>query len=122
MLTFDDLDKWLDELAQLDGVTSAVLDPAALRTPGVWCQVPSFAADTFAVDEFAVDLVLYLAVGDQDWRKARNKLAALFDPVYVHLGRPRVAVTFVKLALPDGTEVPALRFPHTLRIVPDPTD
>ncbi len=121
MLTFADLDTWLDELADLDGVTSAVLDPVRLITPGVWCRVPSFAPDTLAADEYRLDLELHLAVSDQDWKQARDKLAALFEVVHAHLGRPRLPqVPFIKLVLPDGTEVPALRINHTLRVVPDP--
>lgn len=120
MIDFTDLDTWLAALAAVEGVSSAVLDPAELRTPGVWCQVPSFALDTLADDVYRVDLVLHLAVGDQDWRNARNKLAGLFDAVSGHLGRPRVTATFENLATPSGSVVPALRFPFTLRLVPDP--
>jgi hypothetical protein len=121
MLTFDDLDEWLQGIADLAGVKSAVLDPAQLVTPGVWCKVPSFGLDTLAADQYRVDLELYLAVGDQDWKRARNKLAALFNTVHDHLGSPRLArVPFVKLQLPDGTEVPALLVPYTVRLVPDP--
>jgi hypothetical protein len=120
MLTFDDLDTWLDEIAALPGVRSAVLDPAQLILPGVWCKVPTFAIDTLAADNYRLDVQLYLAVGDQDWKRARNKLAELFDTVHAHLGKPRVQVPFVKLVLPEGQEVPALVLPHTLRIVPDP--
>lgn len=121
MLDFTELDTWLAGLAAVDGVTSAVTDPAELRTPGVWCQVPTFAVDTLAAEQYRIDLVLHLAVGDQDWRNARKKLATLFDAVYGHLGRPRgLTATFEQLGLPEGNAVPALRFPFTLRQVPDP--
>lgn len=121
MLTFDDVDTWLAEIAALDGVRSAVLDPAALMIPGVWCRLPSFGIDTLAGDQYRVDVELHLAVSDQqDWKRARRALAELFDTVHAHLGGPRLPrVEFVKLQLPDATEVPALRFPYTLRLVPD---
>lgn len=114
---FDDLDEWLQELADLEGVKSAVLDPATIALPGVWCRVPSFAADTLADGEYRVDLELHLAVSDQDWKRARAALLALFKTVSTHLGSPRVTATFETLALPDGPAVPALRFPFTVRIV-----
>jgi hypothetical protein len=121
MLTFDDLDTWLDEIAALTGVRSAVLDPAQLILPGVWCQVPSFGVDTLAAGQYRLDVQLYLAVSDQDWKSARRALATLFDTVHGHLGRPRLTqVPFLKLVLPEGQEVPCLRIPYTLRLVPDP--
>jgi hypothetical protein len=121
MLTFDDLDTWLAGIADLPGVRSAVLDPAQLILPGVWCQIPSFGIDTLAADQYRIDVQLYLAVSDQDWKTARTKLATLFDAVHDHLGRPRLSnVQFIKLVLPEGQEVPCLRFPYTLRLVPDP--
>lgn len=121
MLTFDDLDTWLAGLAALDDVRSAVLDPAALVTPGVWCRVPSFGLDTLADDQYRLDLELHLAVSDQaDWKRARRDLAKLFEAVHEHIGKPRInQVAFETLALPDGTAVPALRFPYSLTIVPD---
>jgi hypothetical protein len=123
VLTFDDLDAWLEEIAELDGVRSAVLEPALLRTPGVWAQVPSFGVDTLAADQYRLDVLLHLAVGggsDLRWREARDQLAELFATVHAHLGSPRAqTVEFIRLVLPAGEEVPALRFPYTLRIVPD---
>lgn len=120
MLTFDDLDEWLDDLDQVDGVKSAVLDPAKVKTPGVWCRLPSFGIDTLAAGDYRLDVQLHLVVGDRDWRKARNELGALFDAVHGHLGRPRLTqVDFIKLVLPEGQEVPCLRFPYTLRLTLD---
>ena len=118
---FPDLDEWLDELAALDGVRSAVVDPAQLITPGVWCKVSSLGLDTLAADEYRLDVELYLAVSDTDWRQARTSLMALFHRVHEHLGAPRIErATFVLLAVPTGGEVPALLIPTTIRVVPDP--
>lgn len=120
MIPFTDLDTWLANLAALDGVSSAVLDPAQLETPGVWVRIPSFALDTLQDEQYRVDLEVHLVVGDAEWSVARQQLGSLFDTVSAHLGRPRVTATFETLALPDSSAVPALRFPFTLRLVPDP--
>lgn len=120
MLTFADVDDWIADLRQVDGVRSADLDPAKLRTPGVWVRLPSFGVDTLAAGDYRLDVELHLVVGDQDWRKARDELADLFDAVHAFLGRPRMArAEFIKLVLPEGQEVPCLRFPTTLRITLD---
>lgn len=119
MLTFDDLDGWIGELRQVDGVRSAELDPAQVKTPGVWVRLPSFGIDTLAAGNYRLDVELNLVVGDQDWRKARNELAAIFDAVHGFLGRPRIPqVQFIKLVLPEA-EVPCLRFTTTLRLTLD---
>lgn len=118
---FPDVDAWLVELAQLDGVRSATLDPAHMVTPGVWAKVPTFGLDTLEDDQVRVDVELYLAVSDADWKKARRSLMALFGTVREHLGNPRVEARFVTLSLPgNAADVPALTFNTTLRVVPDP--
>lgn len=114
---FDDLDDWLDGLAAEPGIASATVDPATLRTPGVWCRVVGFGQDVLAAGDSRLDLELYLAVSDADWLRARDALMALYATVSSYLrGVPIPEVRFVRLALPDGNDLPALSFPYTLRI------
>lgn len=118
-LSLDDLDDWLDGMAEVDGIDSATRDPEKLNTPGVLAQVLSLGADTLDGSSWRVDLRLVLVVGDKDVRRAQDALVKLLNPVRAYLGNLPVEATATTFRSAPGPDLPALAVPHTIRLVPD---
>lgn len=118
-LVLDDLDDWLDGMADVDGIKSATRDPEKLNTPGVLAQVLSLGADTLDGSSWRVDMRLMLVVGDKDVKRAQDSLVKLLNAVRGWLDNRPVEATATTFRSAPGPDLPALAVPHTIRIVPD---
>lgn len=110
------LEQYAAELAQLDGVRSVVLDPAALVTPGVWMQLRSFALDTLDRGSWQIDLNLVLVVDNVAPVDAIRALAELLNTIRPALGNPAGPFTARTHITASGAALPALDIPVAVRL------
>lgn len=92
----------------------ADLDPAALNLPAAWVTVEGLQAANVARD-LALDVAVYLIAPDQDYARALEDLAELFNRVVPGVLVPDGRVVPQGVVLPDSsTPLPALRVPVRL--------
>lgn len=105
----DDFVTFLRDVCEVEAST----DPADLRLPGVWVQIPAIDLDTLA--GYTIATRLLLVVPDDGPAKAMAGLIALLNKVLAHVDahgtiEPRTAI------LPEASApLPALAVPHNLR-------
>lgn len=89
----------------------ASLDPAAVNLPGAWVTLEAVDPVNLRRD-LRLAAVVYLIVGDTDYRRALDALAALFNAVVPAVLTPDGPVVPQGVLLPDtSTPLPALRVP-----------
>lgn len=105
------------DLAAVDGVTTASVDPAKVRTPGVWVDFTGLQIDdTFAPSACTIQADLRLVVADVDEKRNQAELVKLLTAV---LGVVDVVdggvIRPVGVILQDGQSVlPGLSVPIAL--------
>ncbi len=100
-----------DLVAALEaGEVRATVDPSDLNTPGAWVTVEAIQGVNLA-GTLRLEAVIYLIVGDQDYMRAMDALAALYNATLAVVD-PDGPVTPQGVILPDtSTPLPALRVP-----------
>lgn len=92
----------------------ADLDPASLNLPAAWVTVEGLQAANLRRD-IACDVAVYLIAPDQDYTRALEDLAAMFNLVVPGVLIPDGRVAPQGVILPDSTTaLPALRVPVRL--------
>lgn len=115
-IDLSDLDQLAEQLGELEGVRSVTRDPSQLVTPGAWLQVQAFEVDTLSGLDVRVDVNFVLVVPDSDPLRAAGDLVRLLNVLRPALGNPPGPFTARTFASPEGTLLPALDLPVTLRI------
>lgn len=92
----------------------AALDPAQLNLPGAWVTLESVQATNVARD-LKLWAVVYLITADQDYHRALDALAVMFNQVVPDVFTPDGPVVPQGVILPDSsTPLPGLRVPVRL--------
>lgn len=100
----------IDQLAALDAVRSASMDPADLQsTPCVWVQLAGIGQPFLAASVIRVRLHLIVADTDGGMRAA-VELADLYNAVLAVV-EPDGETTTETVTMPDGPTLPALMLP-----------
>lgn len=106
----------LDELVQLlvDAGLSASTNPEDVNLPGAWVTVE--AISTLSVDwSLQLECVVFLVVGEQDYRRAYTKLAELYNAATAAGVIPDGPVVPQGVVMPGvAAPMPALRVPINL--------
>lgn len=105
------VDDLVEALNAVEGLTAAV-DPADVRTPGVWVHHLGFSMDL--IGGYTHRLQLHLVVADNGYARSRDALAALFTLV-LGVVSPTDDPFFLGLVLPSTPKaLPGLVVPHDL--------
>lgn len=116
-MTTLDFTPLVDLAADLEAAeVRASLDPADVNLPGAWITVESIQAGNLA-GTLILGCVVYLIAPDQDYRRAMEALAELYNKVVgpTAVLTPDGPVVPQGVILPDtSTPLPALRVPVNL--------
>lgn len=109
---------WAPVTALVDALRAAGvradLDPASLNLPAAWVTVEGLQAANVRHD-LALDVAVYLIAPDQDYARALEDLADLFNSTVPEVLTPDGQVVPQGVILPDSsTPLPALRVPVRL--------
>ena len=115
-LDLTELDDWLANLAETDGIASAARTTRDLNTPGILVRIMDIRIDTLAQSEWRLDLDVRLVVGDENPEDAQDSLVALLNVARPLFGNPPGSFTPTTVDMPDASRRPALSFSHTLTI------
>lgn len=113
-IDFSEIDELLADLRRAPDAdppgagVNADVDPAMVRTPGVWIKHTGFTLD--ALGGYAHKVQLHLVVADNGYVRSRDALVALFNKVATVV-EPDDDPFFQGLELPDLTVVPGLVVP-----------
>lgn len=88
-------------------------DPSKLNMPGAWVTVDQIVPSTLA-GGWEIQAVVFLIVGDQDYKRASTRLAEAFNKLHTVV-TPDGPVRPQGVLMPgDPTPLPALRVPVSL--------
>lgn len=112
MLTFQPVTDLVDLLEEAE--VRATVDPSDLNLPGAWVTVESIQAANLA-GTVRLGCAVYLVAPDQDYQRAMEALADLYNRVVPGVLTPDGPTVLQGVILPDTTTaLPALRVPVNL--------